>query len=137
MALSDDARGRASWLFYLIGVGSLILVAGALYMVKNFAYYFGVGVGAAAQSISSNTPITAPLLQQTAYSLSAFHVGILESYVIFLVALGLLGSAIMMFLMKKERSSKLRKYHFLHFGFTIVYILLFFIVVSAYILAYI
>lgn len=132
MGLNDSSRSRASWLFYVVGVGSLILVAGALYMVKNFAYYFGVGVGAAAQSITSNTAITAPLLQQTASNLTAFHVGILEAYAVSLVALGLLGSAMMMFLLRNERSAKLRRYHFLHLGFTIVYILLFFIIVSSF-----
>ncbi|MCW6160029.1 MAG: hypothetical protein LVQ95_03015 [Candidatus Micrarchaeales archaeon] len=133
MSASDEARSRVSLLYYLIGIGSLILIAGALYMVKNFSFYFGVGVGAASQSISTNTPIASvPLLQQTVYSLSAFHVGILESYVIFLVALGLMGSAMMMFSRRSERAATLQRYHFLHFGFTIVYILLFIIIVSAF-----
>lgn len=133
MAASEEAKSRTSGIYYLIGIGSLILIAGALYMVKSFSFYFGVGVGAASQSISTNTPIAAvPLLQQTAYSLSAFHVGILESYVIFLVALGLFGSAILMFIKRGERGATIQRYHFLHFSFTIVYVLLFIIIVSAF-----
>lgn len=133
MASNGEARGKSSFVYYLIGIGSLILIAGALYMVKNFSFYFGVGVGAASQSLSSNTPLaSSPLLQDTVYNLSGLHVGILESYVIFLVALGLMGSAILMFIMRNERSTTLQRYHFLHFGFTIVYILLFVIIVSAF-----
>ena len=66
----DEAKRRNIIPVIAQNTGSLILIAGAVYILKELAVLYGVGVGAAIQSIGTNTPVV-PLVASAATQLTA------------------------------------------------------------------
>lgn len=128
MRVGED-RSKSLIALSVSGLGSFLLIAGAVYAIKVFALDYGLGLGAALQSDASNTPLST-LLQSTALNLSSFHQAILESYVLFLIGFVLVGVGFMNFIRAYDRDQLSGAYTIFHTSFTAVYILLFFVIWS-------
>lgn len=128
MKVGED-RSKSLIALSISGLGSFLLIAGAVYAIKVFALDYGLGLGAALQSAASNTPLSV-LLQSTAANLSSFHQAILESYVLFLLGFMLIGVSIINSIRAYDRDQLSGTYTILHTSFTAIYILLFFVIWS-------
>jgi hypothetical protein len=111
------------------GLSSFLLLAGAIYAIKEFSIFYGIGLGAGLQSSASNSPIV-PILQSYLTNISSFHQGILESYLLFMIAFMLIGASFINFIRAYDRDVLSGTYVVLHTAFTVVYILLLFVILS-------
>ena len=134
-----DFKDRGLRNFILLGAlcfGSFLLIVGAIYMIKDFAILYGAGVGAYETAnfllpLIHGNSTAAQILAQTSAQLTDLHKGILESYITLLVALIIMASAFIMLVRRNDKNnSAVRRYTMMHLAFTVVYILLFFIVIS-------
>lgn len=112
-------------------VGALVLLIGAVYMIKTLTLVYGIAVGAVVQSVADNSTITA-VAQQAASQLGSLHTGIYETYVVFLVALILAAATFIMFLRRNDKNGRatVKRYTLLAGAFTIVYVMLLFFLLS-------
>ncbi len=94
---SEEVRTRNIYTIIALNIGSLILIAGAIYILKELAILYGIGIGAAIESLSYNVPLS-QLVSSTATQITSYRTGILESYIILLVALGTVGVAFTLYL---------------------------------------
>ncbi len=114
--------------FILLSLASFMLLLVSVYLVHDFSFNYGVGVGSILQASHTNSSIT-PDLQSAALNLSSVYVAMWESYL--LVAM----SAIMTILALElyfHRTNKYeavtRRYTLVHTLLSIIYIILFFII---------
>ncbi len=127
-----DERSKNAIVIMALNVGSLILIAGSIYILKELAILYGIGVGAAIESLTYNTPL-ASLVATPATQLTSLHTGIVESYVIFLVALGLTGAAFVLYLKRHEKGNNaISTYALLHSGLVVVYLLMLYLIISTF-----
>ncbi|MFI5412410.1 MAG: hypothetical protein ACHQX1_00795 [Candidatus Micrarchaeales archaeon] len=132
MDMQGDYKGKNSIAIYALNVGSLILIAGAIYLLKELSILYGIGVGAAIQSITDNAPL-ASLVSSEATQLTSLHTGIIESYVILLVALGLTGAAFVLYIKRHEKGNNaINTYALLHSGLIVVYLLMLYLIISTF-----
>jgi hypothetical protein len=128
----DERKQRNVLVLIALLTGSLFLVAGSLYMLKELAYLYGVGIGAttAAQQLGVN--ITASSSAAALISdITILHGGLYESYALTLIALVAMGSALILFVRRYEKNqSSQSTYSLLHTAFTVVYLLLLFVIVT-------
>ncbi len=130
----DGEDTRLKGLIPIMGLntGSLMVLAGAVYVLKTLAISYGVGLGGAYQSITSNTTI-APAISQFAANLPALHASILEAYGLFLVGLILVGAAFILFIRRYDKSMGSRsRYTLLHSAFMLMYIFFLYLILSSF-----
>jgi hypothetical protein len=128
----DEAKRKSIIPVMAQNTGSLILIAGAIYILKELAVLYGIGVGAAVQSIGTNMPLVS-LVASAATQLTALHQGILESYVLFLIALGLSAASFILFLRRYEKNnSAITTYSLFHSAFIVVYIIILYLILSSF-----
>ncbi len=126
---SREDRGIAALI--MLCAGGLMLIGGSAYLVQIFSVLYGAAAGALLQSNATGTQV-AQQLQQTAQQYNSLHGGILESYVLLIISLLSFGVAFLMFLRYYDRgnSATMKKYAIPHIGFTLIYVMLFYVVVS-------
>ncbi|MGA3021104.1 MAG: hypothetical protein ABSD68_04110 [Candidatus Micrarchaeales archaeon] len=116
------------YLVLLLGLASLVLATATVYMMQILS--IGYGVWATLQNIASKTNLTANLTQTTAQMVS-LNSSMREVYIIAFIAFGMLGSALVMYIARYRRFGALsRRYSLMHMTLTVIYIALFFIVLS-------
>ncbi len=122
---SEDSRKQTNELILVLNASSVVLLMGSLFMIQIFAVLYGVANGASGQSTYSGVQVATQiqyLVSQTAY----LHEGILESYVLTVIAIILLETSFLLFLRRTDRTtSGARKYVAMHTAFTFVYALIF------------
>ncbi len=118
------------YLVLLLGMASLVLATATIYVIEMLAVSYGVGAGALVQSKADGMNVTASLLQ-TSLQLNSIGNAMKEVYIIALISFGMLGAAIVLYIARARRFGALsRRYSFLHTALTVIYIALFFIVLS-------
>ena len=127
--LDSEVRNR---MIMVLILGSLILFAGSVYLTKDFAILYGVGVGASIQSASTNT-----ILNQTivpiATNLSFFHIAIAISYLLCIISLILCGSALVLFMKRGENSAPtVKTYGLVHAASMFLYALVVILLLSSF-----
>ena len=135
---SNEVSGTKSQLqipLITLLLGSLLVGAGAVYVIKTLSIYYGTGLGALVQAYSDGTGgSSAPVassLQSTVLQLPILHTGILESYALLLAALIIVGSSFIMFIKRQEKGiGTPRRYTLLNGGFVVMYTLLLFVIFS-------
>jgi hypothetical protein len=129
MQTGGGYSGR-DWILIVLMIGSLAMIGGSIYITKTLSIAYGMGVGSLIENVSYGVPISSVVLPE-AVSLSALHTGIVESYVVSVVAVILAGASLIMFVRRNDgpRDSS-RTYGMLHSAFTFVYLLLVFVIVS-------
>jgi hypothetical protein len=128
----DDSKRKSIIPVIAQNTGSLILVAGAIYILKELAVLYGIGLGAAVQAIGTNTQAV-PLVASAASQLTALHQVILESYVLFLIALGLSAASFILFMKRYEKNNTaITTYSLLHSAFVVVYIVILYLIFSSF-----
>lgn len=133
MENNEGTKGAQLTPIVILNIGAFLLAAGAVYITKTLATYYGMGIGAAIQSTVDHNSTIAPILQSTVLQLPALHQGLLESYVLLIMALVVFGSAFILMLRRNERwVAAVKKYAMLNAAFTIVYIMLLLIILSDY-----
>lgn len=111
---------------------SLVLAVGSLFVSDILAINYGVGAGAIIQSRADKTNVTS-VLTAAATQLDVLHRALLEAYIVFGVAIAMLGSALMMYLNSSAKTRSIaRRYTLLHLALTFIYIALFFVVISSF-----
>ncbi len=123
-----EAWPRSRITFIFLTMGSLLLLFGSIYVMNELAIFYGIGAGAAVQSLHDNATL-APSVAIAADQLQTVHQDILEAYVLVLVALGLLAGAFMM-LVRRERPAEQSRYVPYHAAMAVVYTLLLYLIVS-------
>ncbi len=119
-----------------MNTGSLMILAGSVYILKELAYLYGVGAGSSITlstlNITGNvlvTPIVAQLLQQV----TMLRDGLFESYALFLIALIAVGSSFILFIRRHDRGAQRSSatYALLHTAFSVMYLLMLYIILSS------
>jgi hypothetical protein len=95
MAQQMRAHELRAALFMIILAATLIMFAGAVYMVKEISKLYGAGAGALLQANGYNQSVI-PLLSTVSSNLGLFHIGTLLSYVLTLIAMIMFGSALLL-----------------------------------------
>ena len=127
---TQDSHVRNTMLIIILALGSLMLVAGSIYILKELAILYGVGEGAVIQSISDNSNVSASLTY-AATQLPVLHRDILESYALLLLSLGISGASFIMFIRRYDRfNATVSQYTMLHLALIMVYLLLLYFVIS-------
>jgi hypothetical protein len=113
------------YLVLLLGIASLVLATATIYVMEVLAINYGIGV--AVQSLTQNATVSTALQQTVPQLESAMK----EVYLIMLIAFGMLGSSLILYMTRYRRFGALnRRYSLLHTSLTLIYIALFFIVLS-------
>lgn len=125
---SESSKRLTNTLVLILNASSALMLMGSLFLIQIFALLYGFANGAAAQSNYSSVGISQPF-QQIVSQAAYLHEGILESYVLAVIALILLETAFLLFLRRTDRtSSGARKYVAMHTAFTFIYALVFAII---------
>jgi hypothetical protein len=118
------------YLVLLLGIASLVIATSTIYVMEVLAINYGIGAGAAIQSFTDNTMVNATL-QQTVSQFESIGNAMKEVYLISLIAFGMLGASLILYMTRYRRFGALsRRYSLLHTALTAIYISLFFIVLS-------
>jgi len=131
MAEDENEESKTyKYLVLLLGFASLVLAASTIYTMELLAINYGVGAGAVLQSMADKTNVTASLTQTVA-QLDNLSNSIKEIYIVSLIAFGMIGSALVVYITRYKRSGALsRRYSLMHLTLTVIFIALFFIVLS-------
>jgi hypothetical protein len=116
----------------LLGLASLLLATASVYIIEILSVNYGLGLGAALQSIADKANVTRNLT--TVVSLSTnLHAAINESYILALIAFGMMGAALVMYIMRYRRFGAMsRRYLLLHTTLTLIYAGLLYIILSSF-----
>ncbi len=129
---TDERKQRNVLVLIALLSGSLLLVAGSLYMLKELAYLYGVGIGATitAQQLGVNVTASSTATQLVS-EITILHDSLYESYALSLIALVALGAALVLFVRRYEKSQNAQNtYSLLHSAFTIVYVLFLYLIIT-------
>ncbi len=127
---SEPRRRNNTIALALLTVGSLLLIFGSVYLMKELAVFYGIGVGAAVQSISDRANLSASVVD-AATSITTIRYDILESYVLSVVALGLTAAAFAMFIKRNEKiTAASLSYTRINAALVIIYMLLMYLVLA-------
>ena len=125
---SEDSKKLSNTLILILNASSSLLVLGSLFLVQIFSVLYGVSNGIVLQSGYSNSSVSR-VLQSIVSQNNYLHDGILEAYVLTVIALMLLETSFMLFLRRTERTtSGASKYVAMHTGFAVIYALVFAII---------
>ncbi len=131
MEKNGESAPKDRFTLIFLNLASLMLVLGSVYIVEEISIIYGIGAGAVIQSSYDNNATIAPSIAAAAQQLLAVHKSILESYVLFIVALALMGCAFLMFIRRNERNTASQtRYVPLHAGMVAVYTLLLYVILS-------
>jgi hypothetical protein len=130
MEQQEEQKNMKAELLVMLNIGSLILVLGSVFMIQLFSVMYGAASGIVAQSITDND-LASAALQAVSAQIPQLHSSMLQSYVVLVIALILFTIAFLMLVRRTERgASTIRKYSMTHGAFSVVYLLLIFIVFS-------
>ncbi len=136
MEESGSIKRNVGLAYVILSIGSLMLIFGSIYLVYKLSLLYGVGVGAATQSLAYNKSVTSAVASLVLGN-SGIGQGILESFVAFVVALAAGASSFILLLSRRELPSKsTSKYTFMGAILSVVFILLFFLSSSSIPLGY-
>ena len=125
---SESSKNLTNTLILVLNASSALLVMGSLFLIQVFSLLYGVASGILIESNDTALNAGQPFQQivtQSAY----FHEGILESYVLAVIAIMLLETSFLLFMRRTERTgSGARRYVAMHTGFTVIYGLIFAII---------
>ncbi len=125
MEENERLRMTMSYVYIVLSMGSLMLIFGSVYLVYKLSFLYGIGVGSSFQSLETNTPVTAALGPVT-LGISALGIGILESFIAFVIALVICAAAFVILLSRRDLPSKATsKYTFMHAVLSVIFVLLF------------
>ncbi len=118
------------YLVLVLGLASLVVATSAVYIMEILSLSAGVGAGALVQSGADHTNVIANLTI-VASQLSNLRSAINETYIIALIAFGMLGSILVIYITRYRRFGALsRKYTLLHMTLTLIYAGLLYIILS-------
>lgn len=128
---TEEERNLYLWLSAIMAIGSLTMIAGAVYIMKTYTLWFGIGAGVYLQAYASNS-IIVPALSSTASSLVPLHQSILETYVLATIALLIAGVSFLMFVRNYDARGTVtnRKYAAPYLALVVVYLMLLYITAS-------
>ncbi len=128
---ADTTKRNVSLAYVALSIGALMLIFGSVYLVYKLSFVYGIGVGAATQSLAYNNSI-AVQLQSAVLGASTTGEGVLESFIAFVVALAMGAASFILLLNRRELPSKATsKYTLMGAILSIIFILLFFIASSS------
>ncbi len=129
---AEERKQRNVLVLIALLAGSMLLVAGSLYMLKELAYLYGWGIGATAAAQQLGVNITSSSSAATLISdITILHDGLYESYALALIALVTMASALILFVRRYDKNQNSQStYSLLHSAFTIFYLLILFILVT-------
>jgi hypothetical protein len=129
-------KRNVAYAYIILSIGALMLLFGSLYIVYKLSLFYGIGIGAATQSLAYNKSVTSSVAALV-LSNSDIGGGILESFVAFVVALAMGAASFILLLSRRDLPSKsTSRYTFMGAILSIVYILLFFLASSSIPLGY-
>lgn len=113
--------------YVALSIGSLMLLFGSVYIIYKLSVLYGLGAGAALQGAAYNQSVIA-LLGPLASGVSTLGLGVLESFIAFVIALALGGGAFILLLSRRDVPTRLTsKYTLLNAVLSIIFILLYFL----------
>ena len=133
MAMEENEESKSyQYTILLLGLASLLLATASVYIIEILSVNYGLGLGAALQSIADKANVTRNLT--TVVSLSTnLHAAINESYILALIAFGMMGAALVMYIMRYRRFGAMsRRYLLLHTTLTLIYAGLLYIILSSF-----
>ena len=131
MEESEALKRNVSLVYVILSIGALMLLFGSIYIVYKLSLLYGIGIGAATQSLAYNRSVTASVASLVLGS-SGLGYGILESFVAFVVALAMGAASFILLLSRRELPSKsASRYTFMGMVLSVVFVLLFFLAASS------
>ncbi len=129
---NTDATKRNVGLAYVaLSFGALMVIFGCVYIVYKLSLLYGVGLGAATQSLAYNNSISVALGSLVLAS-SAIRQSILESFIAFVLALVLGAASFILLLSRRELPTKTTsKYTMVATVTGIIFILLYWLATSS------
>lgn len=129
--MAGDAGEESKTYQYLIlvlGLASLVMAAATLYVMEILAINYGAGL--AIISLSNKTNVTSSV-PQIAAQVGNLQSAMQETYLLAIIAFGLLGSALAIYISRYKRFGPVsRRYTLLHFTLALLYTGLFYIVLA-------
>ncbi|MCL5239409.1 MAG: hypothetical protein M1286_02975 [Candidatus Marsarchaeota archaeon] len=125
---NEEASKTYQYLLILLGLASLSMAAATLYVMEVLSFNYGAGV--AVVSLANTTNVTSSVTQIAA-QLGNLQSAIRETYLVAIIAFGLLGSSLVLYISRYKRFGAVsRRYTLLHLTLTLLYIGLFYLVLS-------
>ena len=130
MEESESVKRNVALVYVILSIGSLMLIFGSIYLVYKLSLLYGIGIGAATQSLAYNNSVTS-IVASLVLGNSGIREGILESFVAFVIALATGAASFVLLLSRRDLPSKsTSKYTFMGAILSIIFILLFFLASS-------
>ncbi len=125
----EEASKTYQYLVLLLGLASLTMAAATLYSMEVLGVNYGAGL--AILGLANRTSATINVTQITA-SVGTLQTGIRENYLAAIIAFGLLGASLVLYVSRYRRfSSVSRRYTLMHFTLTLLYIGIFYLILSS------
>lgn len=133
MASEENEESKTyQYTILLLGLASTLLAAASIYIIEILSVNYGVGLGAAVQSIADRTNVTRNLT--TVVNLSGnLHAAINQTYILAFIAFGMMGAALVMYITRYRRFGAMsRRYLLLHTTLTLIYAALLYMILSTF-----
>jgi hypothetical protein len=111
----------------LLNVASIILLFSSIFIIQILSIAYGTGAGALIQSKQDNMSV-APILQPSVANLAHIYSSIAEAYILLIIAL--ISEGIGFAFVVNERS-KSKKYIAMHASLVLIFVLLYYIILSS------
>ncbi|MGC8710380.1 MAG: hypothetical protein ACP5RF_02110 [Candidatus Micrarchaeia archaeon] len=112
----------------LLNVFSIVLMLSAIFSVQLLSIAYGTGVGAYIQSAADKMNVTA-IMQPAVSELSHIYTSILESYLLFVLAITAEGLAFMLIMRQSVKNRESKRYLYMH-AFVIALFMLLYLLIS-------
>ncbi len=129
---TEERKQRNVLVLIALLMGSFLLVAGAIYMLKELAYLYGIDIGATyvIQQLGSNIASSSSIAQLIG-EITLLRSGLYESYALSLISLAAASSALILFVRRYDKGQNSQNtYSMLHSAFTVVYVLLIYVIMA-------
>ena len=117
------------YIILLLGFASLVMAAASVYLMEILGINYGAGL--AFLSLANRTNVTSSNVTQVAAAVGNLHSAISEAYLVAIIAFGLIASALVLYISRYRRFGAMsRRYTLLHGTLTLIYIAIFYLVLS-------
>jgi len=120
------------YLILLLGLASLVMAGAAVYLMEILGINYGAGLAIIGLANRTNSAAIQSSVTQIAAEIGNIKSAISETYIVAVISFGLLGSSLVIYMARFRRFGALsRRYVLLHGTLTLVYIALFYLVLSS------
>ena len=133
--ISMVSKEENTVLFLALIIASTGVALSSFLITQLVSINYGIGAGAYVQSVADNRSVVSGLTE-TVSNINSYYRGIFETYVLFIISIGIVAASVVLYKNRNNpMKSEFRVYAMLNLVLTIIYIPLFLVIFSSFVIS--